>query len=296
MLGTVLDFHVTTTRCSDGPRAERVLLDEIDRLEDLFSAYRPSSEFARWRTGAIDEVSPELSALLRQSLRWQERTNGIYNPGIGRLTQRWAAASASGVEPSDEELLLLATSVHDAPYGFGPDGRIQRRGDCTALNLNAFAKGVVVDRATDAVRKNASVERVVVNIGGELVHAGTGSLVVGIEDPARPHDNAAPLQRVRVSNAALATSGSARRSVQVGGRWASHVIDPRTGIPVAHVASASVIAADAGTADILATVLSVLEPVEGLAVCESLVPSTPAFVVDIGGTTFASKAWTALAL
>ena len=51
----------------------------------------------------------------------------------------------------------------------------------------------------------------------------------------------------------------------------SHVIDPRTGRPVAHgLASVSVLHEDCGRADALATALLVLGPERGRAVAEAL--------------------------
>ena len=94
----------------------------------------------------------------------------------------------------------------------------------------------------------------------------------------------------------LATSGSARRGWRIAGRWYSHVIDPRSGRPVDHVASASVVAPDAATADAVATVLSVLAPAEGVAFVEGLddVPDVAALVVGADGSTWRSAGWAAL--
>ena len=83
---------------------------------------------------------------------------------------------------------------------------------------------------------------------------------VGIEDPRWPFDNVPPMVQISLANAALATSGTGRRGFVVGGVKYGHVIDPRTGIPVDHVLSASVVAPDAVTAGALATAAMVLAP------------------------------------
>jgi thiamine biosynthesis lipoprotein len=54
----------------------------------------------------------------------------------------------------------------------------------------------------------------------------------------------------------------------VGGQSFSRVIDPRTGWPVTHTTSVSVVASDAMTADVLSTTLGVLAPVEALSRAE----------------------------
>jgi thiamine biosynthesis lipoprotein len=106
---------------------------------------------------------------------------------------------------------------------------------------------------------------VTVNAGGDLAHRGGPPIRVGVENPLRPYDNEPPLMTIEVADAGLATSGRARQGVRIGGVWHSHVVDPRTGRPVDDVASVSVTACDAGTADVMATVLGVLDLDEALA-------------------------------
>ena len=65
---------------------------------------------------------------------------------------------------------------------------------------------------------------------------------------------------IELRDAGMATSGRARRGYRIGGRWYSHVIDPRTGRTVDDVASVTVVASSAATADVLATLLGVLHP------------------------------------
>lgn len=132
--------------------------------------------------------------------------------------ERWRAASGGIFEP-----------------GIPPD-----------VDLDAIAKGFIVDRALDAAM-GVGLASALVNIGGDLACGGT--VRVAIENPNTPYDNAPPLARVSVTDAALATSGTARRGL--------HIRDPRTGAPAA-VASVSVIASDAMTADAIATVSGIL--------------------------------------
>ena len=112
--------------------------------------------------------------------------------------------------------------------------------------------------------------------------------------------NAPPLTKVAIAGQGLATSGSARRGFRIDGRWYSHVIDPRDGWPVDRVASATVIAPDAATADVVATLLSVLPPVDGLALIEgglklpgSATPSLGCCIVARDGTVTTDAVWDA---
>jgi FAD:protein FMN transferase len=254
VLGTVVELRL------DGDEGATVAAEAaawavFERLEQVFSTYRPDSELSRWRSGEIDTCSAELSAVLAAAHYWYGASGGAFHPLTRALTRRWQQAAKDGQLPSSAELAALITPL---PYAIHEAGPV-RAGNCADLDLNAIAKGYIVDQAAEAARAVAGIDSVVVNAGGDLRHRGQGAVAVGIEDPAKPFDNLPARWRVEVSNAALATSGFARRGFRVGERWLGHVLDPRTGWPVAHTASISVIAEDAMSADALATVLGVLE-------------------------------------
>jgi thiamine biosynthesis lipoprotein len=70
---------------------------------------------------------------------------------------------------------------------------------------------------------------------------------------------------VELRDESIATAGDYRRFFESGGRHYSHIIDPRTGEPVAHrTVSSTVLAADCMRADALATMLMVMSPAEAL--------------------------------
>ncbi len=202
--------------------------------------------------------------MLTLARQWQLHSGAAFNPAAGILSYAWAQAQATNIVPSKVALAALADTVREPRYDITAEGVIHI-GDCSRLNLNAIAKGYIVDQAANKALALRGVTSVVVNIGGDLCHLGHGYHDVGIENPHRPYDNEPPISVVRIANQALATSGFSRRGCTVNGAWFSHVIDPRSGWPATAVASASVIAPTAVTADAVATVLSVLTPAEGAA-------------------------------
>jgi FAD:protein FMN transferase len=259
VLGTVLEL-----RLDGDPQAfaaaEEAALRAFEDGESRFSTFRVDSELSRWRRGELDECSPDLAEVLAAAAHWYELSAGAFHPATRALTDRWRRAEAEGHLPTRSEVATLAPAL---PYR-ADAGRVRRIGDCSAIDLNAIAKGFLVDRAGQAALAVPGISTVVVNAGGDLRHLGAGTTNVGIEDPARPFDNLPPRWRVEIANSALATSGYARRGFAVAGHWLGHVLDPRTGWPVADTASVSVIAADAMQADALATVLGVLAVDEAL--------------------------------
>jgi FAD:protein FMN transferase len=290
VLGTALQVTISARSEPEARAADMRLRDEISRLELIFSAYNQSSELRRWGRRETTVLSPEFIALLELAQDWQKRGLGTYNPAVSVLTALWKDAEQTNELPSEaivaEASRAIQQPLFSVSHGHASLADDADTADGDALNFNAIAKGYIVDLASEKALYGAQplpqpgagpdnsptalVDRVVVNIGGDLLHRGTGHLRVGIEDPRRPYDNVPPLATVSIANQGVATSGLARRGFTIGDRWFSHVLDPRNGQPVDHILSASVIAPNAVSADVIATVLSVLPAEHGRAFADGL--------------------------
>lgn len=286
-MGTDLEVSVAPAGVADA--VGEAVLAEVERLTPLLSGHDPTSELSRWRRGE-SAAGADLHVVLVAAQRLHARTGGAFHPALGGLVRLWREADGTGRLPDADALRRRARDAADLPFAAGG-----RRGDCSGVDLDGIAKGYVVDRALAAGLAAASVHGagdavdVTVNAGGDLRHHGPRGRRVLLEDPHRAADNAPPLTAVTVRDAALATSGTGRRGVRVGGRWLGHVLDPRTGWPVAHTLSASVLAADSMTADALATAALVLPPAAATALVAGLGASCLLLTAD--GVTHASAAW-----
>lgn len=289
LLGTVIELRVECLADTVARRAERLVINEIERLERVFSVFDPASELSRWKTGTT-EPGDELTEVLGAALSWHERSGGAYNPEIGTISELWQQAADAGELPDPEALRAAVATIAIPGYSVGPTGVTAKR-HIGGLSLNALAKGWIVERATRAALSLEGVEGAMVNAGGDLLNLGTESVCAGIEDPFRPFDNLRPAVTVQVEpGMALATSGGARRGWEIGNVWHSHVIDPRIGQPAGHVASASVLAESAADADAVATILTVLRPEEGLELAGSF-DDMFCFVISNDGEHHASPDW-----
>lgn len=271
------------------------MLAEIDRLERIYSIFDSESELSQWKQGTTEraDVSHDLATLLSAGLHWRRVTNGLFNPALAALTQRWRQAEKDDTEPSPAQLAILVDDAANMPYDI--DGTsVSRTDSCRNLDFNALAKGLIVDLATDAAWRTHQLDALVVNLGGDLVHRGRGSARVLVEDPGDRAANATPVSSVEVSNAAAATSGSSWRGFSVGGRWLGHVLDPRTGRPSAEVVSATVVATDSTTADAVATALTILGADAGIAFADSLAPAVVScLIIGANGVLRSSASWAA---
>jgi len=278
LLGTVIELQIWAPGSDVGEAVERVAIDEIERLQRVFNVHDPESELRRWLDGAISP-SAELEAVLSLATMWRTRSAGAFDPAAGALADLWDTTASRARAPSAGEVDEVLRAMRDPT---DPRSR--------PSTLNAIAKGWVVDRSLQQAMGVEGALGLTINAGGDLLHRGPRALLVGIEDPQRPFDNAPPLLRVRLPGGALATSGGSRRGWRIGERWYSHVIDPRSGQPVDQIASASVLAPDAATADAVATVLSVSAPAEGLAFAGGL-EGIGCCIVERDGTVHRNAQW-----
>lgn len=294
VLGTSLHLHLSADRPEALPQAEAALFDEITRLERIFSRFDPGSELNRWLSGELERVplASELGGLLEAALEWQRATQGAFNPASDALSTLWRGAERRGEVPNPTELAAVVEAIQLPTYRLTADGLHFVRASALPLNLNAFAKGYIVDRAAAAARQVPGLRAVLLNIGGDLRHLGEGALSVLIADPFSRADNVPPVDRLLIRGQAVATSGGSWRGFQLGGRWLSHLLDPRTGWPAERVAGVSVIADDAARADLLATALSILDPEAGLALVEGL-PRVGALITTADHQTFSNAFWQA---
>ncbi|HOB06218.1 MAG TPA: FAD:protein FMN transferase [Propionibacteriaceae bacterium] len=229
----------------------------------LQTSYEPASETDRY-----DEVCLETISGLDLIFSRYRDDSELMRFNAGALERDGLSIELRYVLAMAERFRDLSGGALDA--GLPPD-----------LDLDAIAKGYIVDRAAVAVA-TAGAWSVLVNIGGDLVHQGPVPVEVGIEDPRTPYDNAPPLTTVKLAGRALATSGIARRG--------QHIRDPRTGQPSTATLSVTVIADSALVADALATVTGVL----GLAAAQPILTShaAEALVVTAEGVA-ATPGWAA---
>ncbi len=292
LLGTVLEVRIDGVCQEHATLVDQIVVDEVSRLERVFSAYDEASELERWKRGAVEDPSPDFRELMASALCWQIRSGGAYNPAVGVVSIAWREAAARHELPSQATLTELATAIRTPRYWIDDSGRPVPAGDCSALNLNALAKGWIVDRAVNAAVARFPTLSLLVNAGGDLTHRGGDAVPVGIENPLRQYDNQPPIAQVAIANAGLATSGRARHGFRIGGRLYSHVIDPRTARTADQIASISVVAADAATADVVATIAGLLDPPEAIDYATQL--DLACLVVDPTGACHSNSRWKAL--
>ena len=262
------------------------------RLDGLWSRFRPDSDVSRLNrsAGAPCRVHPWTVRLVHAMIDGHRRTGGDFDPTLlpALLTAGFAASHS---DPA------LVTDLPDAARAPGDPGGIRVSGEIvalptgTTLDAGGIGKGLAADIIVTAA-VDAGASGVLVEVGGEVVAGGTpdesGAWRIGVEDPFHPDEH---LCVVRLARGAVATSSTllTRRPGQDGG-LVHHLIDPRSGAPIAtDAASVTVIAPTGARAEVL-TKPGFLRPVpEYLAWLPS--QGAAGLVVTMDGRVHASAAW-----
>jgi thiamine biosynthesis lipoprotein ApbE len=295
VVGTSLEIQVRADSETSARAAEGRVLERIDQLSKILSSYDATSELSRWtaKPDVPTSVSPELADVLIECDRWRVATQGAFHPSAEVVCRLWRQCSREKRLPSSAEIAAARQAASAIPWEVDATTRMATLKVRTPLTLDALSKGYVIDRALEAaLRVSPGVTGVLVNIGGDLRVAGDLVSTVGIADPRNDSETTPPIATVRLNARAIATSGNYQRGVTIGSHTYSHIVDPRTGQPVEHVISASVVSSKAVDADALATICSVLPVKESIALIESL-PDTECLLICRNGDVVRSGGWDA---
>lgn len=293
ILGTSLSFKITSTSELEAEKAENAALAEIDRLSSIFSAYDAKSEFNLWMKQDLNKpvkVSKELFDMLSLFENWKYRSKGALDASAAVANQLWKNAAAKQQLPSSQQLQGAIATMQQKHYQLDKANRTATRLSNAALVMNTFAKSYIINLACDAALTSPEITAVVVNIGGDLVIKGDFTDQVNVTNPLANAENDAPLAYLSVANKAVATSGNYRRGEQIGKKWYSHIVDPRTATPVEGVISATVIAPNATDAGALATAFNVLSVAESQALAAT-VEGAEYLIVTKDGHRIESSGW-----
>jgi len=252
----------------------------FDAVNLALSTYRADSALSRFNdddSGEWVKVGPELGEVLAYALSLAERSGGAYDITVGPLVNLWGF----GPEPATRQV-PDASAIDAARERVGwrgvevdPTHTLARKRPGVRVDLSSLGKGRGVDRVAEYL-DSRGIANYLIDLSGKLRARGRNARGepwrVAVERPAA--DVASDAREIEPAIVALhdesvATAGDYRRFFESGGRHYSHIIDPRTGFPVAHsTVSATVIADDCMQADALATVMMVMPPAEALALAE----------------------------
>jgi thiamine biosynthesis lipoprotein len=222
--------------------------DEVRRLDELLSNYRPESEWSQVNLHAAEKpmkVSPELFQLLSECVEYSQESDGAFDISVGPLMKVWGFYKGSGHLPHRPEISAALTKVGYRHIHLDRAAQtvwFDRVG--VELDPGGIGKGYAVDRMVDVLRKNGVQIALVAGSGSSIYGMGAPPAEpkgwrVDIRDPKDSHKTST---EVFLKDTSMSTSGSYEKFFRAEGRTYAHIMDPRTGYPAQGSVSVSVIA------------------------------------------------------
>ncbi len=228
---------------------------EVHRVEAKYSRYRAESVISQINATAGQAealaVDDETAALLDFAATLHTDSEGRFDVSSGVLRRAWDFNGST--LPSDAQLAALQALVGWQRVQWDDHAiRLPQAG--MELDFGGIGKEYAADRAA-SVLQGLGFTQGYVNLGGDIRVLGPRPdgqpWRFGIQHPRRPQ---ALIAHIEVAQGALATSGDYERFLIHNGRRYGHILDARTGWPVQHWQSVSVVAPACVAAGALTTI------------------------------------------
>lgn len=241
-------------------------------VDDSMNNYRSDSTISRLNTTdamEVFEVDWDFALVFNTALDIYYATDGAYDPSVSPLVNLWGFGpqgvtkrpSASAIETLEPVVGLDAFAWDLSTRAF-----VKKHGK-SELDFSSIAKGYAVDIASDALLE-LGLAHYMLEVGGEIQAQGLsprGDLWrLAIENPVAGAGGGV-YKAISVTDVGVATSGDYRNFFIEEGTRYSHLIDPRSSLPIEHdLVSVTVVHPSTMIADAWATALMVVGTEEAL--------------------------------
>ncbi len=257
-------LYVYASSPDGAAQASDAAFEEVDRVEELLSNYRSTSELSRINRLAASQTvttDPEMFHFLSEAQHWSAVSDGAFDLTVGALMKAWGFFRKSGTVPTAAEFQVLRTQTGWRNMQLDAATRGVRLAHGVELDPGGIGKGFAVDAALRVLRE-AGVQRAMLSAGSSTLGAldgppGQAGWPVHLHDPWQPsHD----ISTVFLHNATLSTANCAEKNFILGGHLYCHIMDPRTLRPVEGVLQVTILDPSGTSSDALSNVLFVETP------------------------------------
>jgi thiamine biosynthesis lipoprotein len=270
-----------------------IAIDEIKRIEALFTTFKPDSQ-----TNLINDnagikpvkVDSEVLELIERSIAISGITQGAFDITYGSIDKSlWNFDKAMTALPSTEEAKKMVHLINYKNIIINKEKStvfLKEKG--MRIGFGGIGKGYAAEMAKNKLVAN-NVKSGIINASGDLTAWGMQPngkpWTIGIADPDRP---AAVFSYLEISEKAVATSGNYEKFIMINNRKYSHTIDPKTGLPITGIKSVTVISGNAEFADAMATPIAVMGINAGLFLVNQI-PELHCIIIDDNNKMYTSK-------
>ena len=282
-MGSRFDITVVTTNQSEGDLFINTAIAEIERIEKLISSWDSNSQISRVNRSAgikPESVDKEVFELVKRAKHISKISDGAFDISYASIDKVWKFDGSMVELPSESDIKRSVENINYQNIILDESNySIFLKNSGMKIGFGAIGKGYAADMAKKLLL-SMGVKNGIINASGDLntwgVKPDGKDWTVGITNPLNKENT---FSWVPLKNKAVATSGTYEKRVTFKGVNYSHIIDPRTGWPIANIISVSVFSPSAELSDALATTVFVLGVGSGLNLINQL-KDTHCIIID----------------
>ena len=283
LMGSRFDITVVTTNQSEGDLFINTAIAEIERIEKLISSWDSNSQISRVNRSAgikPESVDKEVFELVKRAKHISKISDGAFDISYASIDKVWKFDGSMVELPSESDIKRSVENINYQNIILDESNySIFLKNSGMKIGFGAIGKGYAADMAKKLLL-SMGVKNGIINASGDLntwgVKPDGKDWTVGITNPLNKENT---FSWVPLKNKAVATSGTYEKRVTFKGINYSHIIDPRTGWPIANIISVSVFSPSAELSDALATTVFVLGVGSGLNLINQL-KDTHCIIID----------------
>jgi thiamine biosynthesis lipoprotein len=318
-MGTTYTLYLYSDDPQQASAVSDEVFDEVDRIDQLLSNYRDSSELSRInRNAAAAPVTtdPETFDFLWQSLHWSQISDGAFDITVGQLMKSWGFFRHEGRVPTSAELAQLRAVTGWRHLQLDPAARTVHF-DTPGIELDpgGIGKGFAVDAAVRVLRAD-HIAAAMISAGGSTLYAlgappgkrgwrvvipslkGTGDVAAlkgtgfspYVKGPTKAGAGSPGLQprvstegsltTITLRDTSLSSADCSQKNFTLNGHFYCHIMDPKTLSPVEGRIQVSIVNPSATASDALSNVLFVQPPLQAIATLAAYAPDSHALIVS----------------
>ncbi len=288
-MGTFVAMAALHPSKDQAEEAFGLAFDEVYRLSALLSRHASNSPVTSLNeTGVLKDAPVEVQEVIDRSLYFNAQTGGSFDITVKPLLDLYQNSFATGTSPDEFHIRRAVALIGSKDISI-QGSTISLARDNMGITLDGIAKGYIVDRASDILRKNG-IDNHLINAGGDIRTFGTAAKgkqwTIAIQDPNK---KAAYPDVIKMFDGAVATSGNYEVFYDQE-KVFHHIVNPSTGLSPQLSASVSITAATVMEADALSTAVFVLEPESGIDFINKR-SDCECYVISRSGKSYASSSW-----
>ncbi len=263
LMGSVFQITVVDKDSISAVHNINKAIDEITRIENLISEWRPETQISQVNQNAGLEpvkVDQEVFGITQKAIYFSKITQGAFDISIVAMDKIWKFDGSMEQFPSRK---ILRKSIEKVTYKNiildSVNTTILLKKIGMRIGFGATGKGYAADKARELLQ-SFGVKAGIINAAGDISTWGTqldgSAWKIGINNPFETGETIEVLEFS--TDKAVTTSGNYEKYTEFNGKRYSHIINPKTGIPATGLTSVTVIGKNAEMCNGFSTSIMVL--------------------------------------